>query len=143
MEEFELKTDPIHPIWYSSEESQSVSSGKPWRNGMRSRIWQPPTDVFETDEAVIVRVEIAGMREEDFSISLSGTVLTIRGNRPDIQERRAYHQLEIFFGEFTTEAKLPRPVLADQVHAEYTNGFLRLVFPLDQPRKIKITDRMD
>ena len=140
MDELELKTEPIHPIWYTGEESQSINRGKRWRNGVPSRIWQPPTDVFETEDAVIVRVEISGMREEDFSISLTGSLLTIRGNRPDIIERRAYHQMEIFFGEFTTEAKLPRPVVADQVHAEYKAGFLRLVFPIVRPRKIKVTE---
>lgn len=140
MDELKLNTEPIYPIWYTGEESQLINKGKRWRNGVRSRIWQPPTDVFETEDEVIVRVEIAGMREEDFSISLTGSMLTIRGNRPDILERRAYHQMEIFFGEFTTEAKLPHPVKADQVHAEYKAGFLRLVFPIVRPRKIKVTE---
>ncbi|MFL7892444.1 MAG: Hsp20/alpha crystallin family protein [Anaerolineales bacterium] len=143
MDELELKTEPIYPIWYTGEESQSLSQGKRWRNGVRSRIWQPPTDVFETENEVIVRVEIAGMREEDFSISLTDSILTIRGNRPDILERRAYHQMEIFFGEFSTEAKLPRPVKADQVQAEYKAGFLRLVFPILRPTKIQVTEEME
>jgi HSP20 family protein len=103
-------------------------------------MWRPPTDVFETEQAVIVRVEIAGMREEDFSISLTGDQLTVRGNRPDIQERRAYHQMEIFFGEFTVEVKLPAQVLADEVIAEYQAGFLRLVFPKDKPKKIQVSE---
>lgn len=140
MEELELKSEPIQPIWYTDDESQSLSSGVRWRNGVRSRVWRPPTDVFETDEAVIVRVEIAGMHEDDFSISLKELELTVKGVRPDIQERRAYHQMEILFGEFITEITLPRPVLADQVVAEYRSGFLRLVFPIDQPKKIRVTE---
>jgi HSP20 family molecular chaperone IbpA len=80
------------------------------------------------------------MREEDFSISLAGNQLSIRGNRPDIQERRAYHQMEIFFGEFQTEVDLPGPVVSDQVNAEYVAGFLRLVFPKEQPTKVSITE---
>ncbi|HUV29030.1 MAG: Hsp20/alpha crystallin family protein [Anaerolineales bacterium] len=140
MEELELKSEPIQPIWYNDDESQTISGGKRWWNGVRFHIWRPPTDVFETDDAIIVRVEIAGMREDDFSISLTGPQLTVRGNRPDIQERRAYHQMEIFFGEFSTEVKLPGPVSADQVVAEYKAGFLRLVFPKDQPKKIRVTE---
>lgn len=139
MEELELKTEEIQPIWYNGDDSQ-ISGGKRWRNGVRTHIWRPPTDVFETEEAVIVRVEIAGMREDDFSISLSGDQLTVRGNRPDVQERRAYHQMEIFFGEFNTEVMLPAPILADQVVAEYQAGFLRLMFPIDKPRKIKVIE---
>jgi len=64
----------------------------------------------------------------------------IRGNRPDILERRAYHQMEIFFGEFSTEVELPAPVLSDEVTAEYLAGFLRLVFPKDRPKKIRVTE---
>ena len=138
-EELVMKTEQIQPIWYDGEDSQ-ISGGKRRRNGVRTHIWRPPTDVFETEEAVIVRVEIAGMREDDFSISLSGDQLTVRGNRPDVHERRAYHQMEIFFGEFNTEVNLPAPILADQVVAEYQAGFLRLMFPKDKPKKIKVIE---
>jgi HSP20 family protein len=140
MEELELKSEPIQPIWYSSDERDSLSVGKRWRNGVRSPIWRPPTDVYETEKDVIVRVEVAGMREDDFSISLTADRLTVRGNRPDIQEKRAYHQMEIPFGEFNLEVKLPAPVLADQVAAEYRAGFLRLVFPKAKPKKIQVSE---
>ena len=141
MEELELKLEPLQPRWYSTDESESLRQGaNRWRNGVRSHIWRPATDVYETGDSIVVRVEIAGMREEDFSISLIGSQLTVRGNRPDIQERRAYHQMEIFFGEFSTEVELPGPVLSDQVTAEYTEGFLRLVFPKDRPKKISVTE---
>jgi HSP20 family protein len=140
MEELDVKSEPIQPIWYNSDETQSLSGGKRWRNGVRSSIWRPPTDVFENEQEVIVRVEIAGMREDDFSISLTGDRLTVRGNRPDIQEKRAYHQMEIFFGEFNVEVNLPAPVLADKVIAEYQAGFLRLVFPKDKPKKIQVSE---
>jgi len=140
MEELDVKSEPIQPIWYNSDETQSLSGGKRWRNGVRSSIWRPPTDVFENEQEVIVRVEIAGMREDDFSISLTGDRLTVRGNRPDIQEKLAYHQMEIFFGEFNVEVNLPAPVLADQVVAEYQAGFLRLVFPKDKPKKIQVSE---
>lgn len=139
MEELQTKSKHINPQWYSSDESQSLSSDtNRWRNGVRAHIWRPATDVYETEDTVVVRVEIAGMKEEDFSISLTGRVLTVRGNRPDVFERRAYHQMEIFFGEFSTEIELPTPVLSDEVMAEYIAGFLRLVFPKDRPKKIRV-----
>jgi HSP20 family protein len=88
----------------------------------------------------VIRVEVAGIREEDFSISLTGRLLSIRGVRQDLPERRAYHQMEISFGEFTTEVELPGPVAADNVEAEYTDGFLRLEFQKEQPKKIDIKE---
>jgi HSP20 family protein len=141
MDELELKSEPLQPRWYSTDEFESLKEGAHrWRNGVRSHIWRPATDVYETVDSIVVRVEIAGMREEDFSISLTGNQLSVRGNRPDIQERRAYQQMEIFFGEFLTEVELPGPVLSDQVLAEYNAGFLRLVFPKEQPKNIQITE---
>ncbi len=141
MEELELKSEPLQPRWYSTDESESLRQGfNRWRNGVRSHIWRPATDVYETGDSIVVKVEISGMQEDDFSISLTGSQLTVRGNRPDIQERRAYHQMEIFFGEFATEVELPGPVVSDQVAAEYITGFLRLVFPKDQPKKISVTE---
>ena len=141
MDELELQSKPLQPRWYTTDEIESISeSSHLWRNSVRSPIWRPATDVYETADSIIVRVEIAGMREEDFSISLTGNQLSIRGNRPDIQERRAYHQMEIFFGEFLTEVDLPGPVVSDQVSAEYIVGFLRLVFPKERPTKVSITE---
>ncbi len=115
-------------------------SGEHWRLTMRPPHWRPPTDVFETENAFIVRVEIAGMREEGFSIELDGRLLLIRGARPDQQERRAYHQMEIRFGEFSSEIELPSPVKSDEVRADYQNGFLKVVLPKAKPQKIEISD---
>ena len=124
---------------YFLEELQSSGSTiSSWRVTLRSHVFRPPTDVYETKDSVVVRVEVAGMREEDFSISLSGKELVIRGIRPDISERRAYHQMEIIFGEFMSEVEIPCDVDAEQVKAEYKMGFLRLELPKTYPQKITI-----
>lgn len=139
--ELEVKSRKINLLWSSTSDVYYLAPGSQrWRNAVRSHIWRPATDVYETEETVVVRVEIAGMREEDFEISLSGRMLSIRGSRPDIQEKRAYHQMEIFFGDFSTEVELPAPVLVDQVAAEYQQGFLRLVFMKDLPKRIPVSD---
>ena len=136
-----LKTDPLRPDWYVPEVIQSSGSpGTRLRVAKRSHVWRPPTDVYEVEEAVVVRVEIAGMREDDFSISLSGKILAIRGMRSDVPERRAYHQMEIIFGEFLSEVELPGAVIADEVKAEYKDGFLRLYLPKARSHKINIED---
>lgn len=123
------------------DDLQFADGGVPrWRMATRNHGWQPPTDVYETDDTLVVRVEIAGMREDDFSIELDGRTLRIRGVRPDIQERRAFHQMEIRFGEFICEFILPIPVVATEVGATYNNGFLRLVFPKARPRQIIIKE---
>ena len=102
-----------------------------------SGVWSPPTDFYETEKAFIVRVEIAGMRDEDFEVILENNTLFISGSRPDLPERRAYHQMEIRFGKFTTTVGLPRPVGIEEARAEYKDGFLTVTLPkanLDQSK---------
>lgn len=141
MRELELKNDPLRPVWYTAEDMQSKYSGaNRARNGIRPRVWRPPTDVFETDETIVVRVEIAGMEEAEISIELRERLLVIHGFRQDVSERRAYHQMEISFGEFMTEIEVPVPIVADEVVAEYKGGFLKVILPRDQPKRIHVND---
>lgn len=139
MEEIHIASDSLRRIWRISEDLQtSLTDTSRWRIVSRPYAWRPPTDMYETDEAIIVRVEVAGMREADFTISLTERILTIRGIRQDTPERRAYHQLEIPFGEFSSEVELPYAVISDKVDAVYRDGFLRITLPIAQPKHIKV-----
>jgi len=96
---------------------------------VQSSVWSPPTDVCETDDAYTVRVEIAGMLEDDFEVVIENSTLLISGNRPDNSERHAYHQMEIRFGKFATAVGLPSPVDVDHATAQYLDGFLTITLP--------------
>ncbi|MCB0118468.1 MAG: Hsp20/alpha crystallin family protein [Anaerolineales bacterium] len=101
---------------------------------VRSSVWDPPTDVYEIEGAYIVRMEIAGMREEDFDVSLQKDSLYIAGFRPDLPSIRAYYQMEIRSGKFATVVELPGPVDDDQATAEYRDGFLTITLPKQPPK---------
>jgi HSP20 family molecular chaperone IbpA len=134
-----LKPEGFRYNRYTSEEPQgSIADGVRWRFAARPHIWRPPTDVYEIEEVVVIRVEVAGMREEDFSVSLVDRLVTVRGARPDTSERRAYHQMEIPFGEFSTEIDLPCQVAADRIEAVYRDGFLRIVLPKVRPQQVRV-----
>lgn len=109
-----------------------------WRVMVRQRSWRPATDVFEIENQIVVRIEIAGMREENFTISVDRNSLIVQGFREDSKERRAYHQMEIRYGEFSTEVDLPVPIDIDKVHAEYREGFLTVYLPKATPKHIPI-----
>lgn len=107
---------------------------------MQPPAWNPPTDMFEMEDQLIVRVEIAGMQQDDFTVELNGRQLSIRGVRQDSTERRAYHQMEIPFGAFHIGLALPTPVDADHVVAYYGDGFLRIVLPKAHPKRIQVRE---
>lgn len=107
-----------------------------WQMRVQSHIWSPPTDVFETESAFVVRVEVAGMRQQDFSVQIENNFLAISGVRPDTPERRAYHQMEVRFGEFRSVVAIPGPVDVDSSSAEYDDGFLTVNLPKASLTKI-------
>jgi HSP20 family protein len=102
------------------------------------RDWSPPTDVYETEKEYVVSVEVAGVHEGDFEVVYANGTLIIEGQRPDITGRRAYHQMEIHFGKFSTAVSLPGPVDLDHSVAEYKNGFLNVRLPRLTPVDVKV-----
>ena len=111
-----------------------------WRLIRQSQLWRPPTDVLETDEAYVVIVEVAGMRGAEFSVTYNQQVLSIQGTRSDTSVRKAYHQMEIAYGEFETAVRIPIPIDASNIQATYSDGFLRVVLSKTRPRKVSISD---
>jgi HSP20 family protein len=130
-----LRTDPFQP-----DEHSFFDLRPGWRVSLRPATWRPPTDVYEIEDGYVVRVEIAGMREEDFSVELDGRSLVVRGVRSDYPERRAFHQMEIRYGEFSIEIEMPAPVLAADVQATYQEGFLRIQLPKARAKQIHIEE---
>ena len=94
----------------------------------REEIWRPPTDVYETDEGVVVVMELAGVREEDIEVTLFNDILVVAGKRYDASrpERVRYHEVGIHFGRFRNEIFLPISVRPECVEARYENGFLSI-----------------
>ena len=111
-----------------------------WQVQVRAGVWSPPTDVYETDKEYVVRVEVAGMQEDGFDISVEDKFLTISGSRPDIPERRAYQQMEIRFGKFETVVGIPGPINLEASRADYKEGFLTVTLPKARPNQIQVEE---
>jgi HSP20 family protein len=93
--------------------------------------WRPPTDVFETEGQIIVLIEVAGVSEENISVTLFSDLLVVEGTREQPAFFRAgmtaCHQLGVKYGEFRSEVYVPVDVDHDNVTAEYKNGMLKIV----------------
>jgi len=124
----------------SVESRREVLHAVGWQVQVRAGVWSPPTDVYETEDEYVVRVEIAGMREDDFEVTVEENFLMISGSRPDIPERRAYQQMEIRFGKFETVVGLPGPIDLEASRADYADGFLTVKMPKAKPSKIQIEE---
>ncbi len=105
-----------------------------------SGVWSPPTDLYETETDYVVRLEIAGMHEDDFEVSYEDGYLWISGVRPELPEKRAYHQMEIRFGKFSTAVAIPGAVDLEASEAAYKDGFLLVVMPKAKPKTITIEE---
>jgi len=97
----------------------------------QKEIWHPPTDVYETDAAIVVRVEIAGMRDAEIAITLDERGLRIEGQRSQRHGERplSYHQMGINYGTFAVEVFLVHPFDYENVTARYDDGFLFVELP--------------
>jgi len=101
--------------------------------------------VYETDGEIVVRVEIAGMNENDLNVELIGRTLIVSGHRQDQAGRTklAYQRMEILYGEFRTEVHLPWSVNAAGVDATYHNGLLTVVLPKANTLRVPISEATD
>ena len=120
-----------------------MSGMQGWQLNTHAHAWCPPTDAYETSEKIVVRVEIAGMAEDDFSIDLKGNFLHIAGVRTDNTSRKAFHQMEIQFGEFKIDLEISIPVDIKKISAEYREGFLWVFLPKAESKKIEIKKKVE
>src|SRR5215469_4920638 len=114
----ELREAMLHPAQHYS--------------GLQPAAWRPPMDIHETAEAIIVKAELAGMREEAIDIVLYENALVITGQRDDDSDHTEiayYHEAQVRYGPFRAEIVLPAPIERDTANATYENGFLRIHLP--------------
>ena len=100
-----------------------------WNDILQHRGWRPPTDVYDTDLAAVVKVEVSGVDRGETQISFANRILTVTGTRQDPAEKLTYQQMEIKYGVFRTDVFLPWPVKEKDIEANYEDGFLIIVLP--------------
>ncbi|HWX22716.1 MAG TPA: Hsp20/alpha crystallin family protein [Candidatus Binatia bacterium] len=111
------------------------------REGSRAH-WVPNTDVYVTDNGLVIKVELAGMRSENLEITAEGNRLRISGNRPDgcRAAKCSFLVMEINYGPFESVLEVPPGYELSQAKAAYLNGFLRIDVPVTTrpPKSTKV-----
>jgi HSP20 family protein len=112
-----------------------------WAQGL----WAPPVDIYETDDAFMLKAELPGFSKEDVNIEIHENRLIIRGERKRETEAKEeqYHRLERAYGRFERAFWLPTTVDAEQIQATFKDGVLELRLPKSaaaKPKQIPITE---
>lgn len=101
--------------------------------------WVPSVDVSETADKLTVTAEIPGIEPKDIDISISGDLLTIKGEKKAEREEKEenYHLIERSYGAFSRTIRLPVSVETDKIEATYKNGVLTITCPKKEEVKAK------
>ncbi len=125
---------PRHDFLILQLEADMLQNGE---NALQALQFQPRVDMFETEIALIVKMELAGVRPDRIAITLAAddSTLMISGDRAEIpdpnQEQLKCYQLEIYYGTFERQIALPRGLQfeRDAMSANYRDGFLVISLP--------------
>lgn len=106
-----------------------------WREGEATI----PLDVYETDDALVVKAALPGVKPEDVDISITGDNLIIRGECTGKEEvkRESYHRQEIYYGTFSRSLAMPTRVDHEHAEAVFENGLLTITMPKAEEVKPK------
>jgi HSP20 family protein len=134
--------EPFRDLFRLQDEMSRMFDDRVVRNG-ESVGWTPACDIFEDDEGVTLRFDLAGVEPKDVDIRFENGVLTLRGERKlDKEDKRDnYHRIERSFGTFTRSFSLPGTVDAEKIRAESKNGVLAVFLPKRseaKPRSIQV-----
>jgi HSP20 family protein len=136
----ETFTPPSLSIWpFEMFRSFGPMFDKRWPDAA----WTPPCDIYETDEEIILKMELPEMHKEDLHVTLENNVLTLRGERKfeEAVNRKNYHRIERQYGEFMRIFTLPTFVEGSKVLAEFKEGMLTVILPKNAaaiPKSIEV-----
>ena len=117
--------------------------GRPMAGVPSGRAWLPAVDMHETKDDLVLTVEVPGVNEKDVKVSITGDLLSIKGERrtaDDVKDQQYLH-VERAYGQFERLVQLPMDVQPDKVKATYRDGVLEITLPKAEalkPREIKI-----
>ena len=133
MREFDSMVDRMNRMFgsqfHGDRNEQEYSAGE----------WCPLTDIYETEEEYIFKVEVPGLDKKDVNIEVKDDTLWIRGERrEDVDAKKDnYHRIETRTGKFSRSFRLPRGINQEKIKATMKNGILELKVAKPEEKKPK------
>ncbi len=89
--------------------------------------WHPPADIYETDDEIVITVDISGIHLDEIDLMLDIDQLILRGKRDEQKgDHRQYHMMELSYGPFERSFRLTTPVDGAHAQASYVDGLLTI-----------------
>ncbi len=143
---------------YSEEETEMIMNTRPnmmsqhpqqeipvnsWNSPSNDVEGQLTIDVYQTEEAIVIKSTIAGVKPEDLDVSINNDMVTIRGERKneEIVGSENYYYQECYWGSFSRSVVLPIDIIAEKAEASLKNGILTIRLPkadINKTKKIQV-----
>ena len=139
-----VRWDPFRDLTALQTEVNRLFSRAGGGDVSERQSWTPAVDVVETDDAIVLKAELAGMDPKDINIEVQDNVLTVSGERrfeEEVKEDKFY-RIERRYGSFSRSLALPPTADESKVEAKYENGLLQITVPkaeIAKPKKITVT----
>jgi HSP20 family molecular chaperone IbpA len=120
----------------------SVHGGPSWQDEESDQDGELPIDMYQTRDSIVIRALVAGVSPNDLNISITRDMVTLKGQREEIQEApdEDYYHRELFWGSFSRSIVLPEEIVIDEAEAKEKHGLLEIILPkLDKGRSARLT----
>lgn len=108
------------------------------------KVWSPSVDLSETEKGYEVMADLPGMKKDEIKISFTDNVLTLTGEKKEVQEEdgKSFHRVERTHGRFERSFRLPKDIKAEKIKASYNDGVLNIEIPKAEevkPKEIEVS----
>jgi HSP20 family protein len=124
---------PEEPAWMGNSSVQNDAAPQDDAEG------QLTIDVYQTDDAIVIKSTIAGVKPEDLDVAINNDMVTIKGERKNeesVPDGNYYYQ-ECYWGPFSRSILLPVDIISDKAEASLKNGILTIRLPKADTTRIK------
>jgi len=106
---------------------------------LKEGIWQPPVDIYEDGETVVIKAEVPDIDQKDIEVRIEDNTLTLRGERKLDQSvtKDNYHRVERYYGPFQRSFSIPPTIDQEKVKASCDRGVLTVILPKKEEKKPK------
>jgi len=142
----ERRNDRPMSVFSEEEETEMIMNSEPKRSVFAEEEsfsndaeGQLTIDVYQTENEIVIKSTIAGVKPEDLDVAINNDMVTIKGERKneEVVSGENYYYQECYWGNFSRSVVLPVDILSDKSEASLKNGILTIRLPKADTRKIK------